>query len=76
MYFLGTIFMDGFHDRHIGIRVDGIEGGTSPGSKLNFKDRFVVMCKLGSGASGIVYKALDLRDLRIVALKMVSVFEK
>lgn len=30
----------------------------------------MVLSRLGQGASGIVYKALDLVDLRLVALKV------
>ena len=34
---------------------------------IPLQDRLVFLCRLGSGASGIMYKALDLRDMRIVA---------
>jgi serine/threonine protein kinase len=72
----GTIFVDGFHDGGLGIRVDGIARESIIGSRLNMKDRVTVLCRLGSGASSVVYKALDLRDMRLVALKMVSVNER
>ena len=39
------------------------------GNAIPLQDRLVFLCRLGSGASGIVYKALDLRDMRIVALE-------
>lgn len=70
----GTIFVNGFNEG--GIRVDGIARDSIVGSRLNICDRVVVLCKLGSGASSVVYKALDLRDMRLVALKMVSVYER
>ena len=70
----GTIFVNGFDEG--GIRVDGIARDNIAGSRLNICDRVVVLCKLGSGASSVVYKALDLRDMRLVALKMVSVYER
>ncbi|KAJ1415213.1 kinase-like domain-containing protein [Ochromonadaceae sp. CCMP2298] len=39
------------------------------------RDRLTVLCKLGMGASSAVYKALDLTDMRLVALKMIRVNE-
>jgi hypothetical protein len=80
----GTIFVEGFASKAMGIRVDGMfdalnasPGTPAPiGSRLNIKDRVVVLCRLGSGASSVVYKALDLRDMRLVALKMVAVNER
>lgn len=44
--------------------------------KLPMRDRLVVLCKLGHGASSAVYKALDLTDMRLVALKMIHVNER
>lgn len=44
--------------------------------KLPIKERLCVLCKLGQGASSIVYKALDLSELRLVAVKMISVFDR
>jgi serine/threonine protein kinase len=40
------------------------------------KERLVVLSKLGQGASSVVYKALDLQDMRLVALKMIHVHDK
>ena len=40
------------------------------------KQRLCVLCKLGQGASGVVYKALDLSEMRLVAVKMISVFDR
>jgi len=57
-----------------------VSGGGGSGSNLHLqlpmKERLVVLCRLGNGASGIVYKALDLISLRFVALKIVPVFER
>jgi serine/threonine protein kinase len=73
----GTIFVDGFGGN--GIRRQGLGNNNHPtkvGSKLSMRNRLVVLCRLGSGASSVVYKALDLRDMRLVALKMISVHER
>ena len=43
---------------------------------LPMRDRLVVLCKLGAGASSAVYKALDLTDMRLVAVKMIHVHER
>ena len=40
------------------------------------RDRLVILSQLGHGASGVVYKALDITEMKIVALKMISVFDK
>lgn len=44
--------------------------------KLTMRERLVILCKLGAGASSAVYKALDLTDMRLVALKTIQVYEK
>lgn len=44
--------------------------------RLPMRDRLVVLCKLGVGASSAVYKALDLTDMRLVALKMIHVNDR
>jgi serine/threonine protein kinase len=68
----GTIFVDGFQG---GIGKGGIR--TEQKSDLiPLQDRLVFLCRLGAGASGIVYKALDLRDMRLVAIKMIPMFER
>ena len=73
----GTIFIDGFN---AGIGKKGIQGSNSKGGrtvhKLPMKERLCVLCKLGQGASSIVYKALDLSEMRLVAVKMISVFDR
>ena len=50
--------------------------GLATGRKLPMRDRLVVLCKLGHGASSAVYKAIDLTDLRLVALKMIHVNDR
>lgn len=70
----GTIFVDGFTG---GIGKGGINtAGGSASGLLPLQDRLVFLCRLGAGASGVVYKALDLRDMRLVALKMIPMFER
>jgi hypothetical protein len=44
--------------------------------RLPMRDRLVVLCKLGQGACSAVYKALDLTDMRLVALKMIHVNDR
>ena len=44
--------------------------------KLPMRDRLTVLCKLGHGASSAVFKALDLTDLRLVALKMIHINDR
>jgi hypothetical protein len=80
---LGTLVVDGVK---AGVGASGIirtAAGTTSGTgglpttkKLLMRDRLVVLCKLGHGASSAVYKALDLMDMRLVALKMIHVNEK
>lgn len=68
----GTIFVDGFSE---GIGKDGIhDNGES--SHFPITERLVLLSNLGHGASGTVYKALDLQEMRLVALKMISVFDR
>ena len=68
----GTIFVDGFSE---GIGKDGIHIDDG-GSNFLITERIVLVCNLGQGASGTVYKALDLSEMRIVAVKCISVFER
>ena len=64
--------MDGFSE---GIGKDGIhDNGES--SHFPITERLVLLSNLGHGASGTVYKALDLQEMRLVALKMISVFDR
>jgi hypothetical protein len=66
-----------------------VEGGLSFGNqgiirrdkpdqygKLTMRERLIILCKLGSGASSAVYKALDITTMRLVALKTIQVTEK
>lgn len=73
----GTIFVNGFK---AGIGIEGIQSTNSrrfsKKLKLPMKDRLVLLSQLGHGASGVVYKAFDLVEMKIVALKMISVFEQ
>jgi hypothetical protein len=49
--------------------------GFDPAETVPITDRMVRLFKLGQGASGTVYKALDLRAMRLVALKEITVFD-
>jgi hypothetical protein len=69
----GTVFANGFEE---GIGMHGIDRGNGAHSTLPMKERVAVICKLGMGCSGIVYKALDISPLRIVALKTVPVHDR
>jgi len=40
------------------------------------RDRVVRLEKLGQGATGSVYKALDLQTLQLVALKVIPIFDR
>jgi serine/threonine protein kinase len=69
--------VDGFS---AGIGKAGIASGSGKNKgtlhKLPMNERLCVLCKLGQGASSIVYKALDLSEMRLVAVKMISVFDR
>jgi len=78
----GTIWVDGFGN---GIKTTGTVGAPAGASSssassqpftIPMRDRLVFLQKLGQGASGIVYKALDLVTLTIVAVKTIPVFDK
>lgn len=75
VFFVGTVFADGFEE---GIGQHGIGRDSSHGmeSKVTMKERIVVVCRLGAGCGGVVYKALDLSPLRLVALKVVPVHDR
>eukprot|EP00602_Paraphysomonas_sp_CaronLab_P007344 CAMPEP_0185034520 /NCGR_PEP_ID=MMETSP1103-20130426/24491_1 /TAXON_ID=36769 /ORGANISM="Paraphysomonas bandaiensis, Strain Caron Lab Isolate" /LENGTH=639 /DNA_ID=CAMNT_0027571211 /DNA_START=267 /DNA_END=2186 /DNA_ORIENTATION=- len=71
----GTIFVNGFCE---GIGKHGIAaapGSTQP-ARLPMRERLVILCRLGHGASSVVYKALDITEMRLVAVKTVPVFER
>ena len=56
---------------------EGSSSVVSPAAaRLAMRERLVVLCKLGAGASSIVYKAFDISDMQIVALKMVPVYDR
>jgi hypothetical protein len=72
----GALFVDGME---MGVGVGGIirpNQDHMKHSKLPMRERLIILCKLGSGASSAVYKALDLVELRLVALKTIQVFER
>jgi hypothetical protein len=69
---IGTLFVNGFGE---GIGKNGI-ADPMQSIKLPMRERLVVLSKLGQGASSIVYKALDITDMKLVALKMISVFDR
>lgn len=72
----GAIFVDGMQ---MGVGQDGIIRPNKEmkyGGRLPMRERLIILCKLGSGASSAVYKALDLLDMRLVALKTIQVYEK
>jgi len=41
-----------------------------------YRERLVFLKKLGSGASGVVYLAVDLCSLTLVAVKIINIFER
>lgn len=72
----GALFVDGMQ---MGVGEDGIIRPNREmryGGRLPMRERLIILCKLGSGASSAVYKALDLVDMRLVALKTIQVYEK
>jgi len=70
----GTIFIDGFQE---GIGKGGImRHGSSNLLKIPMRERLIILCRLGSGASSIVYKALDIASMRLVALKTINLYER
>lgn len=45
-------------------------------SSVSMEDRLVILGKLGQGASGTVFKVLDLEEVKMVAVKFVSISDK
>jgi hypothetical protein len=72
---VGTLIVDGLG---LGVDSQGIQHPNRPANscRLTMRERLLLLCKLGSGASSAVYKALDVQDMRIVALKTIKVSEK
>jgi hypothetical protein len=75
--FLGSLFVDGMT---IGVGTDGIifpqNSAAMRYEKLPMRERLIILSKLGAGASSAVYKALDLTDMKLVALKTIHILEK
>lgn len=72
----GTMLVAGFSP---GIGDRGLkthENDIDYGHKIPMHERLVIISKLGSGSTSIVYKALDLQEMRLVALKKISVSDK
>ena len=40
------------------------------------KERLVILGRLGAGASSVVYKALDISEMRLVAVKMIPISDR
>jgi serine/threonine protein kinase len=57
------------------VRQEHMNGGQPRMKKLPMRERLAILCKLGAGASSAVYKALDITDMRLVALKTIQVTE-
>lgn len=77
----GALMLEG---TQIGVAEDGLvrpsdaanmNKGGSRAIKLPMRERLIILCKLGSGACSAVYKALDLTDMRLVALKTIQVHD-
>ncbi len=64
----------------IGLGTDGIilpqRSAAMRYEKLPMRERLIILGKLGAGASSAVYKALDLTDMKLVALKTIRVQDK
>jgi serine/threonine protein kinase len=62
---------------HLGeMKRQSSKGDGSGQQRLPMNQRLVVLCRLGAGASSIVYKAFDVDDLQLVAVKMVPVYDR
>ena len=72
----GTMLIAGFSP---GIGERGLklyENDLDYGHKIPMHERLVIISKLGSGSTSVVYKAFDLQEMRLVALKKISVADK
>jgi serine/threonine protein kinase len=52
------------------------ELGSAAKNYTTLRDRLVFLQKLGQGASGAVYKCVDLLSLDVVAVKIINIFDK
>jgi len=52
------------------------EVGSASVNYTTLRDRLVFLQKLGQGASGVVYKCVDLLTLDVVAVKIINIFDK
>jgi hypothetical protein len=59
-----------------GIDATGINDGTRAGSRPGFAERMVELGPLGQGSQGTVSEAIDLWDMRLVAMKRVQLHHK
>lgn len=66
----GTIDLEGFQINEKGISKTG-----EMKDHRNLQERILRLDVLGKGAGGVVYKAIDLLTLHLVALKVIPVFE-
>ena len=75
----GAIKVDGvehaIRDTGLSINQMGV-GGEKTRTLVPMRDRVVRLEKLGQGATGSVYKALDLQTLQLVALKVIPIFDR
>ena len=58
-----------------GIKLGGL-GDKTPKNQAAMEDRLLMMNELGRGSCGVVYKAFDVIDRKVVAVKMISLKER
>ena len=68
----GSILLRGFSKL---IKADGF-GPKEAKSRLSMEDRLIMMYELGKGSCGVVFKAFDIIDNNVVAVKIISLQEK
>ena len=63
---------------HFQIGIYGIISDAKPNkkTKMDFRKRVVILNRLGQGATGIVFKALDLIDMKLVAIKVIAISDR